>query len=114
MHGTRGTDLRRRLIIAEFMIGAIAGIAIGLFVVVSSERALGALIGSYAIGVGANYVPLALHALSLRDPSALRSELRNVDIAATLRHYTGTQFWVFVPFLFVWLDAKQRRARSTG
>jgi hypothetical protein len=102
MHALEGTGRRRRIIIAEFVLGAAVGIALGLFLVAQGGTA-SVLLGLYAAGVGANYVPLAAHALSLRDPEDLRAELHGVDLRAELRRYTGWQFLVFVPLLFVGL-----------
>jgi hypothetical protein len=102
MHALEGRDRRRRIIIVEFVLGAVVGIALGAFLVAQGGSA-SVILGLYAIGVGANYVPLSAHALSLRDPEVLRAELRGVDLRAELRRYTGWQFLVFVPFLFVWL-----------
>ena len=53
------------------------------------------------LGVAANYIPLAAHAVSLIRPGALDAGLTGVDVAASLRHYTGVQFWVLAPFLFI-------------
>lgn len=108
MHGLYGTRLRRRLIIAEFLLAAAGGIAGGIFLLIMTGGAPGAVVGLYAIGVGLNYVPLAAHALALRAPRRLRAELEGVDVAAELRHYTATQFWVFVPLIFVWWELSGR------
>lgn len=102
MHALKGTSLRRRVIIAEFLAGAAGGILVGSFLVLAGGI-VSVLLGLYAIGVGANYVPLAAHALSLRDPADLSAELRGVDLRAELRRYSGWQFYIFVPLLFVWL-----------
>lgn len=102
MHALKGTELRRRVIIAEFVLAAVGGIAIGLYMLIGVGGAVGTVLGLYAIGVAANYVPLAWHALSLRQPARLREELRGVDLQDELRYYTLAQFWVFVPLLFVW------------
>ncbi len=103
MHALSGTNLRRRLIIAEFLSGAIGGAAIALFVLFTSDSALGTAVAAYAFGVAANYVPLAAYALSMRSAGRLRRELAGVDLQAELRHYTRAQFLVFVPLLLVWL-----------
>lgn len=108
MHGVKGTTLRRRVIIAEFLLGAIGGIGLGLFLLLTADGTAGIVLGVCAVGIGANYVPLALHTLSLRDPADLRSELAGADIRGELRRYTISQFWVFVPFLFVALALGQR------
>lgn len=108
LHGVKGAGLRRRVIISEFVLGAIGGIGVGLVLLLAIGGTAGIVVGVWAIGIGANYVPLALHTISLRDPADLREELAGADIRAELRRYTGTQFWVFVPFLFVGLALTQR------
>ncbi len=102
MHALRGTDTRRRVILAEFVLGAIAGISIGSFLLLSAGGALALVLGAWAFGIGVNYVPLAVHALTLRSRARLRHELRGVDLPAELRHYTRAQLWVFVPLSLVW------------
>ena len=109
MHGLEGTPRRRRVIITEFVLGAIGGLALGLLLL-TSDGAVGIAFGVWAVGVGVNYVPLALHTLSLRDPGDLRAELAGTDVRAELRRYTARQFWVFVPFLFAALALAQARA----
>lgn len=111
MHGATGTAFRRRLVTAEFAIGAIGGIAFGLWLTLTSSGPVGILFGLYLIGLGANYVPLAITTIRLRSPADLRSELRGVDIGAELHHYTATQFLVFVPGLLAYLAV---RPASTG
>lgn len=108
MHALKGTELRRRVIIAEFVLAVLGGFAIGLYVLVAIGGVVGTIAGLYAIGVGANYLPLAYHALSLRRPERLRAELRGVDLRGELRYYTAAQFWVFVPLAFVWFELRGR------
>ena len=109
MHALRGTDTRRRAILAEVVLGTIAGIGIGTFLLFSAAGALGLVLGAWALGIGINYVPLAVHALSLRSRTRLRRELRGVDLPAELRYYTRAQFWVFVPLSFVWFALRTPR-----
>jgi len=109
MHALKGTELRRRVIIGEFLAAAVGGMAIGLYMLLGVGGTVGTVLGLYAIGVAANYVPLAAHALSLRRPARLREELRGVDLRGELRYYTWAQFWVFVPLLFVWFEFAGRR-----
>jgi len=109
MHALTGTELRRRVIIAEFVLAAVGGLAIGLYLLLGVGGTLATIVGLYTLGVAANYVPLAIHALSLRRPARLREELRGVDLRGELRYYTLAQFWVFVPLLFVWFELRGRR-----
>jgi hypothetical protein len=98
MWGGRGSTFRRRIILIEFLVGAVVGIALGIWLLVrGSSDWLAIVLGVWAIGVGLNYVPLALHAISLTPPGKLEGELEGVDIYAELRHYTSAQFRVFVP-----------------
>jgi len=108
MYGTQGTERRRRIIIAEFVLAALGGIAVGLYLLLAAGGAA-IVIGVVAIGVGVNYVPLAAHAISLRAPATLRAELAGSDVRGELRRYSVSQFWVFVPFLFAVLALAQRR-----
>ncbi|NEE01955.1 hypothetical protein [Phytoactinopolyspora halotolerans] len=113
MHGSAGTRLRRSIILAEFVLGAVAGSALGWWVFRSTDSTGWQLFGLYILGVCLNYVPLALHAVSLFDADKLRGELRGADIPAALRHYTAAQLWVFVPLLFLilapWQAVTSRR-----
>jgi hypothetical protein len=109
MHGTRGSVLRRRVILAEFVAGAIGGAAFGVWALASWDGTLGLLFGLYLLGLGANYLVLAREVIRLWPAGALEAELRGIDIRAALRHYTAAQVWVFVPFLFPALALAQRR-----
>jgi hypothetical protein len=110
MHGARGTVFRRRLIVAEFVLGAVAGTALGVYVAASASSLAWRLFGIWIAGACLNYVPLALHSLSLLRDGALRAELRGADVRAELRHYTAVQVWVAVPLLFDVLAVRQLTA----
>ena len=107
MHGARGSIRRRRVIIAEFVCGTVGGAAFGIWALASWEGAVGVVFGVYLLGLSANYAALAFHALTLARAQALDAELRGIDIRGALRHYTVTQFWVFVPGLFAVLALLQ-------
>lgn len=98
MYGTAGARWRRRVIVAEFIVGALGGIAPGLWIALSSRTVGLQLFGALLIGMGANYLVLALHAVSLSRPGALDAELAGADIRAELRYYGLAQLWVVIPF----------------
>ena len=98
MYGTVGARWRRRVIAAEFIVGALGGIAPGLWIAISSQTVGWQLFGAWLTGTGANYLVLALHAVSLSRPGALDTELAGVDVRAELRHYGLAQLWVAIPF----------------
>ncbi|MFI6270619.1 hypothetical protein [Micromonospora zamorensis] len=114
LHGTRGTARRRRIILAEFLVGVVAMVALGIWLLASSSSLGSRAIGLWFTGAGLNYAPLSLHAITLTRPGALDAELTGVDINRELRRYTVLQLWVFVPLslvVFAVRDAlAQRRA----
>ena len=109
MHGAHGTLRRRRIILAEFVLGALAGTGLGVFLAVASSSLGWVVFGALLAGICLNYVPLALHALQLSRRGALDAELEGVDIPRELRRYTKLQFWIAVPLLFVGLATVNTR-----
>jgi hypothetical protein len=109
MHGAHGTTLRRRVIVAEFVLGAIVGTALGVLVAVASDDLGMRLFGAWIAGACLNYVPLSVHAVSLLAPGRLEAELDGVDVMGELRYYTKAQVLVAVPLLLVVLAPLQRR-----
>jgi len=100
MHGMKGSPRRRRIIRAEFVVGVIGCTALGVLSLVISDG-WARIIGVWLIGVGANYVPLAVAARSLSFPGALESELAGVDIPSEARRVGVRQLWILVPFAVV-------------
>ena len=109
MHGTRGTRRRRRMILAEFALGTIGGVALGVWALTWGGVA-GVALGIWLLGLAANYLPLTAHVLALWRPEALEAELSGVDLGAELRHYTRVQVWVLVPFVVAGLAIAQAQA----
>jgi len=109
LHGVRGTPFRRRIILAEFIGSLCAGVGIGVWIA-SAGGSLGwRVFGAWVAGVGLNYLPLTLHALSLLRGDRLVRELAGVDVGGELRRYSALQFWLAVPLLFVALALVQLR-----
>jgi len=112
MHGSGGGTLRRLSVLAEFVLAAVVGLAGGVFLIAASEAAWTTVLGAAVAGIGANYVPLAVHALSLTRPGALADELGAADARGELRRYSLAQLWLAAPFTILILDLRQRRARA--
>ncbi|MEE6263604.1 hypothetical protein [Plantactinospora sonchi] len=106
MWGSAGVRWRRWVILAEFLLGVFGGGALGL-ALASSGGGVRTGLGLWLTGVAVNYVPLSAHALTLVRPGALEAEIREVDVAAELRHYTTAQLWVVVPLLLVVLAVRR-------
>lgn len=97
LYGTRGTTRRRRLILAEFVVGVLALVGLGLWVLTSAADLGGRALGLWCIGAGLNYAPLTVYAVSLSRPGALEAELAGVDPGQELRRYGVLQAWLLVP-----------------
>ncbi len=111
MHGTRGTRRRRRVILAEFALGTIGGVALGVWAL-TWGGVVGLFLGIWLLGLAANYLPLTAHVLALWHPGALEAELAGADLDGELRHYTRAQGWVLVPFWVAGLALAQARRRG--
>jgi len=113
MHGLAGSSLRRRFILAEFVLGAAGCVVVGLL---TASRASGAgwrVFGVWLAGIGVNYVALAVHAVSLSRSGTHEAELAGVDVASELRRYTYLQAWTAVPLLLAALTLLQVRGRAS-
>lgn len=118
LYGRRGARRRRRLILAEFVLAAIDIPLLGLATLLAASSAPWVLFGAYLTGIGLNYVPLALHAISLSRAGKLDDELAGVDVGAELRRYAAKQFLISIPLLLLILGAVQfamsRQTRAAG
>ena len=113
MYGARGTTRRRRIILAEFIGGAVVMVAVGVWLTAFSAGPGGRVFGIWIIGSGLNYAPLAGHAIALSRPGALDAELAGVDTGRELRRYSVLQLWIFVPLSLVVLAVHSAFSRRT-
>ncbi|MEU7780088.1 hypothetical protein [Micromonospora parva] len=111
MHGSRGTTRRRRIILAEFLVGVVLMVTWGSWLLASSTGFGSRALGVWLVGAGLNYAPLSLHALALMRPGALDAELAGADIDRELRRYTVLQLWVVVPLSLVVLAIRDALAQ---
>jgi hypothetical protein len=107
MYGSAGGPRRRRIIRAEFDIGAVGCILLGLVALVIGQG-WGVAFGAWLVTIGTNYVALALAAHSLSRPGALNAELAGVDLSAELRRAGVRQLWILVPFAVAVESVRQR------
>jgi hypothetical protein len=107
MYGARGTTRRRRIILAEFILGVLVSVAFGTWLLLQASSAAGRVAALWILGAGLNYAPLAAYAMMLSRPGALDRELAGVDTGRELRHYSILQLWIFVPLSLVVLAARE-------
>jgi hypothetical protein len=91
VHGAAGTRTRARIIVAEFVLGALVSIGLGVFLFASLDGLGWRIFALWLIGIGLNYVPLAIYAIRFFPPGAATAELESVDLTAELKYYTATQ-----------------------
>lgn len=111
MWGTAGTIRRRRIIAFEFVASLVVGFAIGFLLLLNGRSAFSYAVAAVVFGIGLNYLPLSWHALQLTPKGRLESELDGVDKMAELRRYAALQFWLLMPYLFLWWGIVQGLAR---
>ncbi len=111
MFGTRGTLRRRRIILAEFLLGVVVMVTFGAWLVAVSTGIAGRAFGWWVVGAGLNYAPLAYYASVLSRPGALDAELAGVETDAELRRYAVLQIWIFVPLSLVVLTVRDALSR---
>ncbi len=109
--GARGTALRRRLVFAEFVGSAVAGMALGGWFL-TAGRPIAWFVGLWCLGVGVNYAALAAHALLLLRPGRIATELAAVpDLKAEARRYGIGQLRLVIPFLVAGIAVTRMRRR---
>lgn len=94
--------------LAEFLLAVLAGALLGVLVLTAASDAAGLILGLWLLGISANYLPLAGHALAFTRCGALERELRDVEVGAELRSYTLRQLWLAVPFAVAGLELRER------
>jgi hypothetical protein len=103
MHGTSGTQRRRRIVTAEFVIGTAVLILLGVVLLVHG----GWLWATWLLGCGLSYCALAVHAVILYPTGRLEAALAGVDIRSELRRYSIAQLLLLVPALIAVLAVVQ-------
>jgi hypothetical protein len=86
---------RPLIIVVEFITGTVLCGGLGALILATGTSH--PVVGYWLVGAGGNYAPLALHALSLRKPERLATELAGVDVRQELVFYGLGQFLIAVP-----------------
>lgn len=105
MHGAAGTLRRRRLILAEFVVGTACLILLGIVLAAHG----GGWWGVWLIGCGLGYGALAAQTVTLYPSTRLAAELEGADIAAEIRRYSVAQLLLLVPGLIAAVAVAQAR-----
>jgi hypothetical protein len=101
MYGAKGTTRRRRIILAEFIVGFVGMMTVGIVIAANTSSWAWLLVAAWFVGTGLNYLPVSIYGIQLSRPGRLEAELAGVDTMAEGRRYTLSQAWVFVPLALV-------------
>jgi len=107
------SGLGPKIVIPEFALGAVGTPALGVLTVLRSGSMAVAAFGIALIGIGANYVPLLIHAIDLTLTSAVARELAGEADArqALYAKYRRQSLWLLLPFAVAAADLSQRFSR---
>ncbi|MDF3300165.1 hypothetical protein [Streptomyces tropicalis] len=107
MYGTTGTLRRRRLVLAEFVLGTACFVVLGVVFTMHG----GWFWGAWLLGCGLSYGALAVHAVGLYPSHRLEAELEGVDTPTEIRRYSAAQLLLFVPGLIAVVALAQALSR---
>ncbi len=112
MYGARGTLRRRRIIVAEFVLGVPVMVAFGAILLPNANNWTARVLALWIIGAGLNYAPLTGYAIALSRPGALDRELAGVDTNRELRRYAIRQLWILLPLSLVVIALRDTLKRA--
>jgi hypothetical protein len=93
LYGTTGSARRRRVVLAEFIVGTPVMLALGGYLLSRG----GGWWGWWLLGCGLNYAALTAHAVVLCRRGRLAAALAGLDVRAELRRYSLAQAVLFLP-----------------
>jgi hypothetical protein len=70
------------------------------------------VIGAWVLGVGVNYIPLAVYSVVLFPGARVERELDGLDIPSEARRAGAAQFALFIPFLVAIVAVAQFARRN--
>ena len=88
-------------VIAEFALGGILSLALGVFVLYKSHSWPQHALGLYFIALGFNYVPMFAYAIAIGNRQNARTELGEVlnDRRGAMAKYRRQSLWLLAPLL---------------
>jgi len=106
--------LGSRLVLTEFSVGVLGSLALGVFTLLRSHSLRAIAFGSYLLFIGANYVPLLLHAISLARNKSARDEIADElpEKRRMFRKYRRQSLLLLVPLVVPIVALVQRFHRS--
>ncbi len=107
--------LGAKLIMAEYALGVVVSIALGVITLRRNASGWQLFLGVYLILMGINYVPLLIHAVGLAGAGSARAEVGEElnNKRAAMSKYRRQSLWILVP-LFVAITALRQRGWNSS
>jgi len=94
------------IILIEFIVGSLGPLALAYFIY--EPTTLNLLKTLWLVGVGINYIPLAIYATSFQIHNNYRLISKDVMIAPIRKKYNLQQFLVLIPFFIMIMSVAQK------
>jgi hypothetical protein len=103
-----------KFVLAEYAVGVIFSITLGIFVLLRSQSYWQVVLGIYFLGLGANYIPMLCWAISIKDRQSARSELGSelTDKGRAMAKYRKQSLVLLIPLFSLVLTFTRQRAKS--
>jgi hypothetical protein len=110
------TFLGPKIILPEFALGVLGPPALGVLTLLKSRSTPWMLFGAYLVALGANYVPLLLHAISITRRGTAREEIADEggDQAWLFRRYRRQSLLLLLPLVVPIVALVQERRRKSN
>ncbi|HKF53691.1 MAG TPA: hypothetical protein VKB26_15350 [Candidatus Acidoferrales bacterium] len=102
-----------RFVVAEYAVGVLFPLALGIFILIRARSLSSFLLGAYFLSFGLNYAPLLAHAISIRTREKAVAQMKG-ELAETrkaMAKYRRVSLLLLVPFSVPLLELAQRRSR---
>lgn len=108
--------LGSRFILAEFSLGVVGSLCLGVLTLVRTHSFVGTVFGAYLLCIGVNYVPLLFHAISLVRHGTATQEIADEmpEKSRMFRKYRRQSLLLLVPLVLPILAIIQGRSSDRG
>jgi hypothetical protein len=96
-----------RLIVGEYVCGALFSTALGVFILIRGHSLWQATLGTYLICLGINYIPMIICALEIRSRTRAQAEIADelADGKAAMAKYRAVSLLLLVPLATMFIAA---------
>ena len=102
-----------KFVIAEYALGVLLSIALGIFILARAHSIWPGVLGVYFLCLGLNYAPMLTHAIAIRTKHQATVEMRKEleETRRAMAKYRRVSLLLLIPFWVPFLEFMQKRAR---